>query len=151
MESGDDVALYDLLQTRPKQVSVTVTVIINKQKIIMEPGRMLVLTKKDTPDFSKLEINCCAVNHTNVQQIDLHSNEVNAYIANFSIVSALQTVEPLKRLAISTYKQDKVALAKQVKNATILEDLGATPAVSAEAIITSPAAPQPLLNIDGQS
>ena len=101
MVSGDDLVLYDLLQTEPQQV--VVTVVINKQKIVMQPQRMLVLTRKAMPNFENLAVNCHQVACRNPQQLNLRSNEVKAYIADFSLTSALMTIEPLKRLTISNY------------------------------------------------
>jgi hypothetical protein len=118
-QCGDDIMFYDLLQTKPKQVSVTVA---NKQKINLEPGRMLVLTKQNTDDFEKLEMNCHCVAYQNAKPIDLHNTMIKAFAADFSIASALVTIEPLKELTISCNKQDKLTVDRLVKGAVILGD-----------------------------
>jgi len=123
-EYGNDVIVYDLLQTKPKQVSVTV--LANKQKIILEPGRMLVVTGQNTDDFEKLEVYCHCVAYHNVKPLDLHNNTVRAFVADFSIASAMVTIQPLKELTASNNRQDKLAVERLVKGAVILGDFATT-------------------------
>lgn len=117
MKAGENVVIYDLIQTRPKQVSV----VVNKQRMIMEPGRMLAITKQNVEQLQNLPVNCHAVAYRKAQQIDLNGN-VRVFAANFSIASALSTIQPLRRLTASPYKQDQITLEKLWKDAQIEGD-----------------------------
>lgn len=121
MQTTDSLVLYYLRQgeTKVKQVSVAV----NKHKLTMEPGYMLVLTKQNTNNFDKLEADCHQICHHNAKRFDWQDEPVKAFIANFSIVSALATIEPLNRLLVSNNKQDRLALQRLVKDSAILGDL----------------------------
>ena len=125
-ESNNDVVVYDLLQTKPKQVSM----IINKHKMVMEPGRMLVATAQNTDDFEKLDINCHCVAYRNATTCDLNSKAVKAFVADFSIASALTTVQPLQRLTVSNHKEDKIALDRLIKGAVLLGDFATSTTVA---------------------
>jgi hypothetical protein len=127
VNSGPDVVVYDLLQTKPKQVSVTV--LVNKQKIILEPGRMCVLTGQDIKNFEKLEIDCHRVAYRNAQSLDLAGSKetVKGFAADFSIASAMVTIQPLKRLTISNNKQDNMTVDRLVKGAVLLGDFASSP------------------------
>ena len=113
MKSDNGVIIYDLCQIKPQQVIVRV----GKQKLVMTPGKVLVLTKENTLDFAQLKVNCHAVEYHDAQEINLHNNETKAFVASFSILSALVMIEPLKRLAVSNYKQDKMALERILNGA----------------------------------
>lgn len=117
MESDKDVVLYDLHQTKPKQVCIT----INKERLIMEPGRMLVLTKQKTNDFKKLSVNCHAVPYRKAQELDLEDNTITVFAADFSICSALTRLQPLKKLLSSTDKREQSIVDSVLKGAITLE------------------------------
>jgi hypothetical protein len=123
--SSDDVVVYDLLQTKPKQVSM----IVNKQKLDIEPGRMLVITIKDTSDFEKLDIHCHYVACRSVVSVELNSTAIKAFMAEFSIASAMVAIEPLKELTVSGNQQDKLVMEKLVKGAVLLGDFAASPVI----------------------
>lgn len=116
MESGMDTVIYDLYQARPKQVCV----LVNKHKLVMEPGCMLVLTKQKTKNFEDLAVNCHSISYRRAQEIDLQENNINAFVANFSIFSALVRIQPLKELIDSKDKRDQVLLHKLLKSAAML-------------------------------
>ena len=113
MESGNDTVLYDLCQTKPKQVSI----MLDNTKLVMEPGRVLVLTKQSTTRFKDLEVNCHSVNYRRAKQLDLQNEVMNGFVADFSISSALRRIEPLKQLALSGDKQDKLVMERILKGA----------------------------------
>lgn len=117
-ESNKDVVIYDLLQTKPKQVSI----IVNKQKLVMEPGRMLVISGQNIDGFEKLEMNCHCVTYRNAKAVNMNVNGVKTFLAEFSIASALVTIQPLQRLTVSSHKQDQIALERILKGAVILGD-----------------------------
>jgi hypothetical protein len=123
-QSGEGVVFYDLLQTKPKQVVVTVSA--NKQKIVLEPGRMLVITNENASDFEKLAMDCHRVNYNNVIQLDLQNREVKAFTGNFSIASAMATIEPLRESTKSANINDQQVTDKLVKGAVIMGGFAAT-------------------------
>ncbi len=122
--SDNDVVIYDLLQTKPNQVSIT----INKHKLVMEPGRMLVVTAQDINDFEKLDMNCHCVAYRNATSFDINSKAVKVFMADFSIASALTTVQPLQRLTVSNHPEDKLAVEKLVKAAVVLGEFATSTA-----------------------
>jgi len=126
VDSGKDVVVYDLLQTKPKQVYT----MVNKHKLFMEPGRMLVLTGQSINDFEKLEIDCHRVAYRNAQSLDVSSQPGNAIVfaADFSIASAMTAIQPLKRLTVSQNREDKIAVEKMLKGAVLLGDFATNPA-----------------------
>ncbi len=116
MESGHDVVLYDLCQSKPKQVSV----VVNKHKLFLEPGLMLVLTRQNTQNFEDINADCHYVNYTNVKLLNIGEQEVKAFMANFSTSSAVLSVEPLQQLLASSEKEDKSVLNQIAKSAVIM-------------------------------
>ena len=129
VDSGDDVVVYDLLQTKPKQVAVVV-VESNKHRLTMEPGRVLVLTGQNTHDFEQLAIDCHRVAYRNAQPINLDnpSGTVKAFAADFSIASAMVIIQPLRRWTVSNNKEDKLVMEKMLKGAVLLGDFATSPA-----------------------
>jgi hypothetical protein len=119
VNSGEDLVIYDLLQTSPKQVYA----IVNKQKIFMEPGRLLVLTNQNIEDFEKLAIDCHRVAYRNTQRLDTgsKSGKTKIFAADFSIASAMATVQPLKRLTLSKNPQDSLDVQRILKSAVLLD------------------------------
>ena len=113
MESGNDTVLYDLCQTGPKQVSI----MLDNTKLIMEPGRLLVLTKQNTANFKDLEANCHSINYRRAKQLDLQNEVMKGFVADFSVCSALKRIEPLKQLAISNDRKDKLVMERILKGA----------------------------------
>jgi hypothetical protein len=122
MESDKTVIVYDLLQARPKQVFIVNSTIVNKSKIVLDAGCMLVLTKQNVQDFEQLEMNARVIAYKNAKLLNWHDDKMSVFMANFSIASALAIIEPLKCLAASDHKFDKLVLAQLAKGAIILED-----------------------------
>ncbi len=114
MKNGDDMLVYNVIQTKPKQVTVTVY----KQKLMIDAGNMLRLTKQQVDNDDKMRTNTPIIAYGNVQTVNLNG-EVKAYTANFSIMSALANVQPLKRLSLSTFREDQKMLERALKCAQI--------------------------------
>ena len=117
MTSGENVVVYDLGQTKPQQVYVDV----NKQRMMMEPGRMLAITNQNVQQLQNLPVNCHAVAYSQPQTVDVN-DKVKVFAANFSVASAFSTIRPLKGLTTSPYKQDQITLARLWKNSQIEGD-----------------------------
>ena len=122
IESGEDLVLYDLYQKKAKQISV----VVDKMQLIMSPGRMLVLTRENTRNFANLEANCRSVSYSHPQLIDLHNDQIKAFVADYSILSALARIQPLKRLTASSDKQDRLVLERILRSALILASFAST-------------------------
>lgn len=125
VDSGQDVVIYDLMQTKPKQVCT----IINKRKTFIEPGRMLVLTNQEMKDFEKLEIDCHRVSYRNAQPLVVadKSGTTKVFAADFSIAAAMTAIQPLKRLTMSRNREDKLAVERMLKAAVVLGDFAVSP------------------------
>jgi hypothetical protein len=117
IKSGNDVVVYDFHQAKPENVYV----VAHKHHLAMEPGKMLVLTNQNTNEFKDLSANCHKILYRNVKSIDLGSNTEKAFVANFSITSAMMTIEPLRRLIVSGNQQDRLIVDKLVKNIIIMK------------------------------
>jgi hypothetical protein len=112
MALDKDIVVYNLFQTQPKQVCVTV----NKHKVFMEPEHMLVLTIQDAKDFENLKTDCHRIAYSNVQPLDLNGEHITkGFVADFSVGAAVATIEPLKQLAASNNREDKTIIDKILK------------------------------------
>jgi hypothetical protein len=118
MDSGKDLVLYDLYQSKANQVAV----VTDKDKLALKPGQMLVLTRESTNDFGALTIKCHSVGYRRAQQIQLHTDLVKGFAAEFSIISAIAKIEPLKRLTVSMDKKDTAVIEKLLKNGIMLRN-----------------------------
>ena len=121
MASNDDVVIYDLLQTKQNQVIV----VVGQHKLMMKPGGMLALACQNTNTFEILErdFKRVAYHSLKVLDVDLSHEKLTAFVAKFSIASALVTIQPLKQLIASDDKQDKLILERLVRGAVLLGNL----------------------------
>ncbi len=122
MESGSDVVIYDLHQTAPNQVSV----VVNKQKLFLHPGHMMVLTRQKVNDFEEIDADCHMVSYRSAQEVPLKDKSIKAFTAEYSIASAFFAVEPLKQLIASNDRQDQSVFDKIIKGAVMLNDFSGT-------------------------
>jgi hypothetical protein len=116
MKSAHNVVLYDLLQTKPNQVSV----VANNKKLIMEPGSLIALTNEQAHSINDLRSELHQVAYRRPEQV--LSGSVTAFAANFSVNSAMNNIEPLKDMVSSPYKQDQLTVDRLRKNASIEGD-----------------------------
>jgi len=116
MKSELGTVIYDLYQDKPKQVTVS----LGKEKLIMGPGVMLVLTSQTGTSFENLAIKCHGIKHRNVRSIGIEENSINAFAANFSIFSAMVKIEPLRVLVDSKDKKEQLLLSMLLKTAVML-------------------------------
>jgi hypothetical protein len=112
MVSAQGIVIYDLYQSRPKLVSI----VVDNYKLIMQPGRMLVVTTQDTQNFQNLAVNCRYIDYCRTQKVDLHNDAISVFVADFSMLSALTKIRPLKQLAASDDKRDKLVLERILKS-----------------------------------
>jgi hypothetical protein len=122
MESGNDVVIYDLRQSGPKQINI----VVGKNELTLHPGHMMVLTREHVTDFEDIDTECHMISYRGAQQIPLTHTEVKAFAAEFSIASAIITIKPLNELIASESKDDHVVLEKIIKGAVMLNDFSGT-------------------------
>ncbi|MEI9914204.1 MAG: hypothetical protein WDN66_04505 [Candidatus Saccharibacteria bacterium] len=122
VNAGPDIVVYDLLQTKPKQVQVSVTT--NKHRLSLEPGRMIVLTEQNIKDFEKLEIDCHRVGLPQCTRAGLEWTKWASksiccrffYCLSNGDYSTTQTIDCIR------YRQDKATVERLVKGAVLLGD-----------------------------
>lgn len=112
METNSGLIIYDLAQPQTKEVAL----IINKYKLLMQPGRMLATAAESTKSIEISNPDLSAIPYKNMKQLDLGNIPEKVFVADFSILSAMFTIEPLKRLVISNNAQDRVVLQKLLLN-----------------------------------
>jgi len=111
MESSNGLIIYDLGSPQSQHFK-EVVVVVNKYKLIMQPGRMLALTGESQKDLEALREDCRFITYRNPQYLDLRNTALKAFVADFSIPTAMLAIEPLKRLAVSNNSQDKLMLKR---------------------------------------
>jgi hypothetical protein len=117
METGHDVAVYNLHDTHAGGVKVNV----GGKQITVSPGTSVVLTRQDKADFSKVNPGV-TIGHRNPVPVAMGEG-VKAYYSEFSITSALYTVAPLRQMLASKSSGDRKAAQRMLKNAVILSEL----------------------------
>jgi len=114
METGNDMAVYDLQDTYKGAVRV----IAGKKEIVLTPGKQVVLTRK--PDAKFDEVNPGSrIAYRNVRSEDV-GDGVRAFAAEFSIPSAMTRVEPLRQMLISKKSKDSQVARKILRNAALI-------------------------------
>ncbi len=123
-KNGDDTVIYDLLQTKPNPVSVTL--LATKQKIDLAPTHMLVLTKQETDNFDSLQIDCHRIDYKHVVSLTLsndNNDTLKVFKGNFSVASAMATIEPFRTSIKSPNKQDQIVMGRLLNGTALLEQL----------------------------
>jgi hypothetical protein len=117
METGHDVAVYNLHDTKSGGVKIS----MGGKQVTVHPGTSVVLTRQDKADFSKVNPGV-RIGHRNPVPVSMGEG-VKAYYSEFSITSALYTVAPLKQMLASKSPADRKAAEHMLKNAVILSEL----------------------------
>ncbi len=116
METGHDVAVYDLHDTHHGAVRVAA----GNQTIILHPGQQVVLTRNSTADFEKINPGGkISYRHSRSQDV---GGGIKAFLADFSVPTALSNVAPLKQMLSSTNPSDRKIAHQLLKNAVILSE-----------------------------
>ena len=116
MENGHDVTIYPLRATAPNQISV----MLKNHKLSLQPGQMLVLTRQNVKDFEDIDADCHMVNYRAARELPIKETGVKAFVAEYSIASAFNAIEPLNQLIASTDNQDKAVFNKILLSAATL-------------------------------
>jgi hypothetical protein len=117
IETGNDVAVYNLCSSRPQAVRV----LVGKKVIDVGPGRQIVLTKKKNPIFEQVNP-ATSIAYRNVRLEEVE-NGVTAFGSDFSIPSAISQITPLKTMLVSSEKEDSKVLRRVLKSSVILSQL----------------------------
>lgn len=117
VETGHDVAIYNLHDRR----SGSVQVVVGKAMIPIPPGKQLVLTRKDSQDFDRLNPGP-KIAYRNPKPIEI-SDDVKGFIADFSIPSAIFSLPPLKSMLNSPQPSQRKIAYQLLKNAVIMADI----------------------------
>lgn len=117
VETGHDVAIYNLHDRR----SGSVQVVVGKAMIPIPPGKQLVLTRKDSQDFDRLNPGP-KIAYRNHKPIEV-SDDVKGFIADFSIPSAIFSLPPLKSMLNSPQPSQRKIAYQLLKNAVIMADI----------------------------
>jgi hypothetical protein len=119
METGNDVAVYDLHDSRTGSIKI----VAGKRLLTLAPGRQVVLTRRLDDKFEE-------VNPGNRIGFRKHKDVVlgegiKAHVSEFSIPSAVATVAPIKKLLASNRPQDRKLVNQMLTNAVILSEMTA--------------------------
>lgn len=113
METGKDLAILNLHDLHRDDVQV----VVDDKAVSLAPGQQMVLSKESTQDFDKVNPSQdIAVRNPKATNV---SKDGSAFIADFSITSALGNVKVLKQMTQSTAPQDKKVAAQMMKMAAI--------------------------------
>ena len=122
METGNDVAIYDLHDSLRSGV---IKVMVNNKQLPLAPGKEILLTRNATSDFAALNPST-VIGYRNVKSKDL-GDGIKAYVCDFSIVHGLINVSVIHNLAVSKDSAQQKAARNMLKNAAILADLTGDP------------------------
>lgn len=120
MDSGHEVAIavYDLYQDSPDKVSVY----CGEKELVLDRGRVLLLTRQITDNFDELQGTCSNIDYGKAIPVSI-DDSVKGFMANFSILSAVKSVGPLKSMLDSDDKRDQLAIANILKGSVVVGDL----------------------------
>ncbi|PZM79025.1 MAG: hypothetical protein DKT66_21295 [Candidatus Melainabacteria bacterium] len=111
------LAVYDL----DDQHKGAVVVESNGHNVVLAPGRHVMITKHHTAEFA--QINAVeTIAHRNVQSVV--KNGHRAHTSEFSVLTAMDTVKPLKALASSKHANARQIAARMMKTTAIILQLG---------------------------
>jgi len=111
------LAVYDLEDQHKGSVSVE----SNGHNVVLSPGRHVMVTKHHTAEFA--QINAVeTIAHRNVQSTV--KNGHRAHTSEFSVLTAMDTVKPLKALAMSKHANAKQIADRMMKTTAIILQLG---------------------------
>jgi len=109
--------VYDIEDQHKGSVSVE----SNGHNQVLSPGRHVMITKHVTAEFG--QVNAVeTIAHRNLQSIV--KNGYRAHTSEFSVLTAMDTVKPLKAMAMSNHPQAKHIADRMMKTTAILLQLG---------------------------
>lgn len=115
VETGNDVAVYDLHDTHP------VKIVVGNKQLTLQPGTQVVLTRQANPEYDKVNPGP-KISQRGTKLVEV-GDGVKAFVSEFSIPSALIAVAPLKQMLKSGKMTDRKQAQRMLKNAVILSQL----------------------------
>jgi hypothetical protein len=115
-DNGDDCSILSLHDSQKGDVKV----IVDGQVICLSSGEQLVISKTGSAKSNPLA--CIAVRHVN--QLKLNSDK-HVYACDFSIPSAMSSVNTLSRLSQSNLPKERSTFLKILKTSAALQTVGA--------------------------
>lgn len=114
IETGHDVSVYNLHDSRHGGVKV----VVGSKSIRVPLGKQLVLTRKPDATFDEINPGMTIANR-NPQKLEF-GDGVSGYMADFSIMSAVANIGPVKKM-LTSKQPDAYKLGQQIiKNAAIM-------------------------------
>lgn len=107
------LAVYDL----DDQHKAAVTVESEGQVFALAPGRHVMVTPHSEAEFAQVN-SVETIAHRNLSSVAM--NKCKAHSSEFSVLSAIDSVKPLKALAASTHPQARQIAGKMLKTAAIV-------------------------------
>lgn len=118
-ETGHDVSILNL----DDQHKGAVKVVAGGKLIVVQPGKALVLTRVMEADYDRVNpLPSIATRHT--KKVEL-GNGITAFVSDFSILSALMRVVPLKQLVNSNDPKERQLAHALLKNALLITNFSA--------------------------
>lgn len=114
--SAAGLAVYDLEDQHKGSVSVE----SNGHKIVLSPGRHVMLTPHHKAEFAQIN-SIETISHRNIASEV--KNGMRAHTSEFSVISAMDTVKPLKAMTVSKNAQAKHIADRMMKTTAILMHL----------------------------
>jgi hypothetical protein len=114
METGNDVSVYNLHDTRKGGVQI----VSNNKLIVVQPGTQVLLTRNPNAHFDHLNPGK-DIGHRKAHNKDLGAG-ITAHISEFSIIGAFSSVPALREMIKSDNKAQQKLAHKMIKNAVIL-------------------------------
>jgi hypothetical protein len=121
VDTGKDVAIYDLHQTKLDAVKI----VSAKKLIKLNPGRLLVLTRQQTRDFDRVSGEVRSIGYRHAREEDINE-EIKAFAMDFSIPSALTVVAPLQQMLKEQSGVARIAMTNILKSSALLMELTAS-------------------------
>ncbi|MBX9720417.1 MAG: hypothetical protein K2X81_03385, partial [Candidatus Obscuribacterales bacterium] len=120
IDKGDDLAILDFHDTG----SGSVRVVAGNRLMKLSPGKLLVLTKTDSKNFKDVHP-IPKVGFRNPKEHEL-GDGIKAFVADFSIPSAMISVAPLRNFMKNATGADKQMINKILKDSAIIGDITPT-------------------------
>ena len=115
-KSGNDTAVFNLHQSRPGGMKV----VVGKKLINLPPGRMLLVSRQGTKDFGEVKHEAKIIGYRNPNYYKIN-DDMDVFLADFSLPSALKKIVPLRKMFKSDDKADRKLVRKILMNAVLLQ------------------------------
>ena len=116
-EDGNDTAIFNLHQRMPGGVKI----VVGNKMIDLPPGRMLLVSRQGTKNFNAVKHQAKIVGYRNPTYYKVNK-DMDVFVADFSIPSALMKIKPLRDMSKSKDRTDKKVFKMLLMNAVLLQE-----------------------------